>query len=77
MVFYDYDPDTGMMTPEPELTNMIEKRAKGYTCYYLDLPEEGKDIQMTVVDDHGNDMDEDWTEESFVLKWDGQSFGWK
>jgi hypothetical protein len=43
----------------------------------LDLPEEGKDIQMTVVDDHGNDMEEDWTEESFVLKWDGQSFGWK
>ena len=77
VVFYDYDPATGTMTPEPELTNMIEKRAKGYTCYYLDLPEEGKDIQMTVVDDHGNDMDEDWTEESFVLKWDGQSFGWK
>ena len=72
--FYDYDPATGVMTPEPALTEMIEKRMKQYElCYYIQLPEEGKDIEVTGVDS----MEEDaCADESFILKWDGMTFNW-
>lgn len=73
--FYDYDPATGVMTPEPALTEMIEKRMKQYElCYYIQLPEEGKDIEVTGVDS----MEEDaCADETFTLKWDGMTFKWE
>ena len=72
--FYDYDPATGVMTPEPALTEMIEKRMKQYElCYYIQLPEEGKDIEVTGVDSVEEDACAD---ETFTLKWDGMTFKW-
>ena len=73
--FYDYDPATGVMAPEPALTKMIEKRMKQYElCYYIQLPEEGKDIEVVGVDN----MEEDaYADETFTLKWDDMTFKWE
>ena len=73
--FYDYDPATGVMTPEPSLTKMIEERMKQFElCYYIYLPEEGKDIEVLGVDS----MEEDaCADETFTLKWDGMTFIWE
>ena len=73
--FYDYDPATGVMTPEPALTKMIEDRMKQYElCYYVMLPEVGKDIEVTGVDSMEDDA---CAVDNFILKWDGMSFKWE
>lgn len=79
VVFYDYDPATGVMTPEPSLTDMIEKRMKEYNCYYLRLPEEGKDIEVIGIKFNEPEEDgpeEDWEDFNMKLKWNGSSFDW-
>ena len=74
VVFYDYDPATGIMTPEPALTNMIEKRAKDYIVYYIELPEQGKDIKVNCVES----MEEEaYANEVYTLKWNGTTFNWE
>lgn len=73
IVFYDYDPANATMTPEPALTEMIEKRMKDYNCYYINLPEEGKDITITGVESEEEDA---YASEDFKLKWNGTSFDW-
>ena len=73
--FYDFDPATGAMTPEPALTKMIEERMKQFElCYYIHLPEEGKDIEIIGVDSEEEDACAD---ETFILKWDGMTFNWE
>lgn len=76
VVFYDYDPATGEMKPEPALTKMIEERVKSddYLCYYITLPEEGKDIEVIAVI---SDEPEASSDEMWMLKWNGQSFDWE
>ena len=76
VVFYDYDPATGLMKPEPALTNMIEERVKGddYLCYYVSLPDEGKDIEVVGVI---SDEEDASSEDMWVMKWNGQSFDWE
>ena len=75
VVFYDYDPATGNMKPEPALTKMIEERVKGddYLYYYVTLPEEGKDIEVIAII---SDEPEASSDEMFVMKWNGQTFDW-
>ena len=73
VVFYDYDPSTGNMKPEPALTKMIEERVKDYMCYYLRLPEEGKDIEVIGVESMEEEASAD---EMFTLIWNGQTFDW-
>ena len=76
VVFYDYDPATGNMKPEPALTKMIEERVKGgdYLCYYVSLPEEGKDIEVVAVE---SVEEEASAEDMWVMKWNGQTFDWE
>ena len=74
IVFYDYDPSTGAMTPEPALTKMIEKRMKQYECYTVRLPKEGKDIEVIGIDGREEDACAD---ESYKLKWNGTTFHWE
>ena len=76
VVFYDYDPATGIMKPEPALTQMIEERVKGgdYLCYYVSLPEEGKDIEVSAVI---SDEPEASSDDMWVMKWNGQTFDWE
>lgn len=73
VVFYDYDPATGIMTPEPALTKMIEKRAKDYLVYYVILPEQGKNIDVVCVESQEEDASAD---ETFTLVWNGTTFKW-
>lgn len=75
VVFYDYDPATDVMTPEPAITNMIEERAKGKDSYSVALPKEGTDIEVSLytIDRENNSADS----ESLTLKWNGTSFDWK
>ena len=75
-LFYDYDQATGIMKPEPALTEMIEKRMKGYDAYWVTLPEEDKDITVSglyINDEEDYDDDEC---ESMTLKWNGTTFEW-
>ena len=74
VVFYDYDPTTGVMTPEPNLTSMIEKRMKGYNSYSVILPEKGKEI--TVSGYTINEEEDSATSDDLNLVWNGMSFDW-
>ena len=75
VVFYDYDPATDVMTPEPALTEMIEKRIKNFDSYAVVLPKEGKDIKVTgyVIDKENDSADA----VELKLKWDGNTFEWE
>ena len=70
--FYDYDPATGIMTPEPKLTQMIEQAASQYDAYSVRLPEEGKDI---MIYDYTINEEEDSAEiKNYALRWNGYDF---
>lgn len=72
VAFYDYDPQTGVMTPETSLCDMIEKEVKRFQTYNLRLPIEGKDIEIYAV---SYDNDENMTDEgNYKLVWNGQTF---
>lgn len=74
VVFYDYDSTTDVMTPDAALTNMIEKRVKGYDFYSVILPEQGKDIEVWAFT---TDKDSDTSEsKEMKLKWNGMNFDW-
>ena len=73
-VFYDYDPETDIMTPEPALTDMIVKRMKSHDAYSIVLPQDGKDIVVYGFNiDEENDSAES---EELLLKWNGTAFDW-
>lgn len=74
VVFYDYDPATDVMTPEPALTKMIENRIKSFDTYAVVLPKEGKDIKVIgyVIDEENDSADA----VNLQLKWDGNTFDW-
>ena len=78
VVFYDYDPNTDIMTPEPALTSMIEKRMKDFSCYEVRLPEEGKDIEVhgIAISEETDEGEEDWESVELKLKWNGDTFDW-
>lgn len=75
MVFYDYDPATGVMTPEPDLNVRLEKHIKNQDEYSIELPREGKDIVVYayIVDDEGDSADDS----EWVFVWNGDTFEWK
>ena len=75
VVFYDYDPATGVMTPEPELTDKLEKQGKGYDYYEVRLPQEGKDIILYVCTENKELENYDCDEQQ--VKWDGMTFNFK
>lgn len=72
-IFYDYDPDTNMMTPDLDVCKVVEKVAldKNYEDYALELPQKGKDIVVNLYSDNGDDG-YDITEK--ILKWTGDTF---
>lgn len=74
VVFYDYDPLTVIMTPEPALTEKIEQRMNKYDDYSVILPQNGKDIVVVgyVFDEENDSADR----VEFKLKWDGMTFEW-
>ena len=71
VLFYDFDPKTHVMTPEPQLTELIEKNTASFSTYEVRLPDEGKDIEVMTY----TDADEDsYDVSSFQMIWDGQNF---
>ena len=72
VVFYDYDPATDAMTPETELTNMVERRVKGYDSYEVELPNEGKDLLIHCYS--YNEKEDNAEVDDINLKWNGMTF---
>ena len=75
VVFYDYDPATGVMTPEPALTESIEKQGKDYDYYEVRLPQEGKDIVLYVCT--RNEELDNYDCNDLIMKWNGMRFDFK
>lgn len=72
-LFYDFDPKTNTMTPDMDVCKVVEKVAldKDFADYALELPQKGKDIEVKLYSDNGEDC-YDITEK--LLKWNGDSF---
>ncbi len=75
LLFYDYDPATDVMTPEPELSEMVAEAVKSFPDYSVSLPDEGKNIEITTYTDNGEEDSYDSTSQMMV--WDGQTFSIK
>ena len=71
LAFYDYNPATQKMTPEPELTDMVEEKVKGFASWVMRLPDKGKDIEVYVYQENDDDSED---ELEFDMEWNGQSF---
>lgn len=70
-LFYDFDPKTNVMTPEPKLTELIEKNTASFPAYEVRLPDKDKDIEVVTFTDSGEDS---YDTSSFQMIWDGQNF---
>lgn len=72
LAFYDYDPATGTMTPEPKLARKIDMAMQRYDAYTVRLPEQGKDIEVTGHKaDHEND---NYVNTQYLFRWNGNDF---
>lgn len=72
LVFYDYDPGTDTMTPEPDLCKKVLEKISQYDSYYLTLPAEGKDIAATC---YYLETKHDHAEQAYyMLRWNGYDF---
>lgn len=72
VVFYDYDPATDTMTPEPALSKKIAEGMAQYDEYSVVLPEQGKDIELI---GHKIDyVEHDCENICYLFRWDGNDF---
>lgn len=75
LLFYDYDPQTGVMTPDTVVyQTVMDIMGKHEGSMYIKLPQEGKDIQVSAVRWTPTD---DFVYDDFELKWNGNSFSEK
>lgn len=71
LAFYDIDPETNIMTPEPELTKKIEEAMAQYDSYAFNMPEEGEDAGVMGY----KATEEDGFETAYyILHWNGGEF---
>ena len=71
LAFYDYDPATSKLKPEPKWTDMIEDKLEGFNVWTVSLPDKGKDVKVSAF----REIDDDSVEElTYIMKWNGQSF---
>ena len=72
MLFYDYDPETQVMTPETEVYQTVVNIVKKHRGdMFVRLPQEGKDIEVSTVVWSEED---DFIFDDFLLHWTGDSF---
>ena len=72
LAFYDYDPATDTMTPEPILSKKVEDAMSSYDAYTIKLPDEGKDIDLI---GHKINLEEDCYDNTcYLLRWNGNDF---
>ena len=72
LAFYDFNPDTNTMTPEPALSKMVTDAMAKYDSFSISLPSEGKDIELTglMVNE-----EEDYCDTTpYLLRWNGNDF---
>ena len=72
LAFYDYDPSTKVLQPEPKLTDELERITKKFKEWSLRLPAEGKDIE--IMEFSGTDSEANFKCIYYTWKWNGQSF---
>ena len=72
-MFYDYDPKTNIMTPDMDVYKVVEKVAldKAFDGYALELPQEGKDIEVKLYTPNEHDS---YDVTIKTLKWTGDTF---
>ena len=74
LLFYDYNPKTRVMTPDPDIVEDIEQTIAFHSgTPNLKLPNEGKDIVALCVEWIGSDT-EDFRFDRVVLKWKNNTF---
>ena len=72
MLFYDYDPETQVMTPDTEVYQTVVNIVKKHRGdMFVRLPQEGKDIEVSTVVWSEED---DFIFDDFLLHWTGDSF---
>lgn len=72
LTFYDYDPNTKVLQPEPKLTDELEGITKKFNEWSLRLPSEGKDIE--IMSFSGSDSEENYKCIYYNWKWNGMTF---
>lgn len=72
LVFYDYDPATDTMTPEPAIAKKLEEAMAKYDDYSVTLPEKGKDIAVMGLNEDP-ELD-NYTSTDYILRWNGNDF---
>ncbi|MBP5743192.1 MAG: hypothetical protein J6W49_07135 [Paludibacteraceae bacterium] len=74
LLFYDYDPETRIMTPDKKTFKEVRKMIrKQRGVVFPELPKEGKDINVHYVEWIGS-YDEDWRYHDLTLEWTGDGF---
>ncbi len=72
LVFYDYDPATDKMNPEPALSEAVDNAMAQYDDYSVVLPDKGKDIELVgYMIDYENDSAENTY---YIYRWNGNDF---
>ena len=72
LAFYDYDPDTDTMTPEPALSKRLLDVVDKYDSYSVILPAEGTDIEIIGYTD--NEEEDNCIATDYQAHWDGNDF---
>ena len=72
LAFYDYNPETDTMTPEPALYKIVEDVVRDYDTYLVSLPKEGKDIDLLGLT--WNKAGEYYDTTPYLLRWNGNDF---
>ena len=72
LAFYDFDPATNTMTPEPELAKKIVESMAQYDAYSVRLPRVGLDAGLI---GHKINIEEDNCDNTYyMLRWNGNDF---
>ena len=72
LAFYDIDPATNTMTPEPALSEKVAEAMAQYDAYSVRLPQEGKDVGLI---GHKINIEEDNCDNTYyMLRWNGNDF---
>ena len=72
LLFYDYDPQTQLMTPDTTVFNAVQKVLRSHReSNFITLPKEGKDIEVTAV--YWTEAD-DFVYDEYKLVWTNNGF---
>lgn len=74
LLFYDYDPETRIMTPDKKTCKEVRKMIrKQRGVVFPELPKDGGNFNVSYVEWIGSDS-EDWRYHDLTLEWTGDGF---